>query len=147
MSIDWIATVFGFGYIAVPTGSAREKKLSHRDWNKKVAFHILPSAKSAPKGKVKGTESLTEAFKRHVKSHSSIVVDERKASKPALKTAGCKLAGTVHHAAGFRNPKKGHHTNDAESENARYKLWVRNKYSFVRSSIHLLSQARILLFL
>ena len=63
-------------WIAVKTGSARWKKLSHRDGNKKVAFHILPSTKSAPKGKVRGTESLTEAFKRHVKSSSSIVVDE-----------------------------------------------------------------------
>ena len=44
------------------------------------------------------------------------------------------MEGTVNHSQSWRNPETGVHSNDAESEFARFKLFVRVKYDYMRNS-------------
>ena len=51
-----------------------------------------------------------------------------------MAASGSNVVGDVNHVQGFRNPVSGYHTNDAESEMARLKFFLRAKYGYVRSS-------------
>jgi len=42
------------------------------------------------------------------------------------------MLGDVNHSTHWRNPETGIHSNDAESEWARLKLFLRAKYSYAR---------------
>jgi len=53
---------------------------------------------------------------------------------PAMIGAGSVMEGSVNHSQNWRNPDTGHHSNDAESEFARFKLFLRVKYDYVRTS-------------
>ena len=48
--------------------------------------------------------------------------------------AGSNLRGTVNHSKNWRNPETGYHSNDIESEFARFKLFLRTKYDWVRAT-------------
>ena len=45
---------------------------------------------------------------------------------------GMKHAPPVIHAKHWRDPETGNHSNDAESENARLVMWMRQRYSKCR---------------
>ena len=52
----------------------------------------------------------------------------------AVRGAGSVMEGSVNHSQNWRNPVTGHHSNDVESEFARFKLFLRVKYDYVRTS-------------
>jgi hypothetical protein len=51
-----------------------------------------------------------------------------------VRAAHASGPGSVSHRRGFRNPKTGYHSNDAESEVGRFKEFIKVKYSWVRTS-------------
>ena len=44
------------------------------------------------------------------------------------------MIGSVNHSEKWRNPITGYHSNDAESEFARFKPFLRVKYDYVRAT-------------
>ena len=70
----------------------------------------------------------------NVRPKTSVVSHEWRATSSAVKTAGSKIKGSVSHVKGFRCDDTGFHSNDAESEIARFKLWARQKYAYCRGS-------------
>ena len=69
-----------------------------------------------------------------MKKDSGVVSDEWTATPPAVCAAGSKMMGSVNHSKNWRNPATGYHSNDAESEFARFKLFLRVKYDWVRAT-------------
>ena len=69
---------------------------------------------------------------RAVSSGSWVISDEWAATGPAVAAAGLNLEGQVCHESTFRNPESGIHSNDIESEFARFKMWVLKKWAFYR---------------
>ena len=62
--------------------------------------------------------------------------DFRTLTKPAAQRAGLTVKGQVNHSKWFRDPATGVHSNDIESEWARFKLWYRRKFAYMRASNH-----------
>ena len=88
---------------------------------------LLPDEAEAPEGKPRGTQSLAAAMSRAIADGSWIVSDEWKASGPAVQRAGLNMEGQVCHVDTFRNPATGVHSNDIESEFAKFKAWIPEK--------------------
>ena len=79
-------------------------------------------------------KALTEIFQERVRLGSKVVCDEWKATPVAVKSSGSDILGTVVRERTFRNPMTGYHSNDAESEVARLKFFLRSKYGRVRAT-------------
>ena len=109
-------------------------KKSHRDHTKRIALTLLPRKADAPKGKPRGKDSLLKVMKKYLKTESLFVADEWTATPPAVNAAGSTMKGTCNHSAHWRDPVTGIHSNDAESEFARFKLFIRVKYDFMRAT-------------
>jgi len=86
----------------------------------------------APEGKPRGKESLLAVMKEHLLETSLFVADDWSATPGAVEAAGSTMKGTVNHTDNWRDPQTGIHSNDAESEFARFKLFLRTKYDYVR---------------
>ena len=95
-------------------------------------MQLLPTKSQAPEGKPQGAKSLAQMIINGLMDGTLIVVDEHPSTPSAADQAGFTIDGRVCHRKEFRNPATGVHTNDVESEFARFKLWHRTKFAFVR---------------
>ena len=73
-------------------------------------------------------------MQQYLEKNSDVIADEWKATPGAVAGAGSNLRGTVNHSKNWRNPETGYHSNDIESEFARFKLFLRTKYDWVRAT-------------
>ena len=65
---------------------------------------------------------------------SELVSDKWQGTFAGAAKAGLRMYGSVNHTDHWRDPHTGVHSNDAESEFARVKLFLRTKYGYCRSS-------------
>ena len=119
-------------WTAVECGKEGGQKKSHKNHTKRIAMTLLPRKADAPENKPRGKESLLKVMQKHLMKKSLTVADDWTATPVAVKAAGSIVKGTVNHTKNWRNPDTGVHSNDAESEFARFKLFLRVKYDFVR---------------
>ena len=108
---------------------------THGKGTKRVAaFRLrLDHPETALEKKPRGAASISKVLSEHVKPGSKIASDGWISTTKAAKDNGLKMLGTCDHGTNFRNPKTGVHSNDAESEVARYKKWHRSKWTSVRT--------------
>ena len=59
-------------------------------------------------------------MRKHLREGSLVVADEWLATPAAVQGAGSQMMGTVKHSQCWRNPRTGVHSNDIESEFARF---------------------------
>ena len=59
---------------------------------------------------------------------SFLVYDKWAATIAAVRQLGYAHSPPVDHSKGFRDRSTGFHSNDIESENARFKAWSRKRY-------------------
>ena len=118
--------------VEISTKSGEKK--SHKLGNKRVTIGLLPRREDAPHGKPRGKVALTRMFTKRVNPGSKVVADEWKATPPAAAAAKSEVVGNVSHRKGFCNPVTGYHSNDAESEVGRYKLFLKKKCGWIRTS-------------
>ena len=115
----------------VEVGSIKGGRKTHADGTKRSVFSLLPKPLFAEGGKPRGWQEMQKALAKHVQKKSILVKDGWKASTkavgPAKREMKWKLLPPVIHQKWFRDPKTGVHTNDAESEIARVKGWMRKK--------------------
>ena len=121
-------------WTAVELGRKGGEKKSHKHKNKRVAMVLLPGKESAPDNKLRGNDSLAIVMRSHLKGGSRVVADDWSSTPPAVQEAGSQMEGTVNHFFHWRNPVTGHHSNDAEPEFARLRLFLRTKNNFERGS-------------
>ena len=69
-----------------------------------------------------------------IKPGSKLVADKWKATVAAARIAGVAMEGAVNHTENWRDPDTGTHSNDAESEFARLRLFLKSKFGKVRAS-------------
>ena len=101
---------------------------THDNGLKRVSFRILPKKDDAIRQCPRGLEEIKRTLQAHVAKGSYLVFDKWLSTKKAVELVGFHHAPPVNHSAGWRNPDTGHHTNDAESENARIKQYCRRLY-------------------
>lgn len=118
---------------AVECGPKGGAKKSHKLKNKRVFMKMLPKAEDALAQKPRGKETLAQAMLECLSKDCHLVADEWLATPPAAIAAGQQLMGSCNHSRNYRNPATGVHSNDIESEWARFKLWYRTKFAFVRA--------------
>ena len=113
---------------------------THGKRTKRVAFEILPHPEAAPSKKPRGKKSLKNVIGKHIKSGSTVVSDGWLSTQTAAEELNLS-SSTCNPAKGCRDLATGVHSNDAESEISRIKLWCRSKWSKVRT-VNLKSQLR-----
>ena len=145
-------TIWKKGARALPRwkpGTAKDKR-SHSTWvwlavtvgkketrthggrlAKRVAATVLKHPKQAVAGKPRGGKELARVIKHHLKEGSRVVADGWKGTEEACRLTGHELR-QCQHKDSFRAPD-GTHSNDAESEVAKLRLWWRTKWSKVRT--------------
>ena len=74
-----------------------------------------------------------QVLSEHVKPGSKIASDGWTSTTKTAKDTGLNVLGTCDHGTNFPTPKTGVHSNDAESEVARYKKWHCSKWTSVRT--------------
>ena len=121
-------TNFRWLWLGIAVGKGK-KRYTHSNGLKRIAFEWLPSKELAPKGGPRGSRSMKGVVKRHVKQKSFCVFDGWFVSKALCVSLGYKHAPPAKHDAGWRDRRTGYHSNDAESENARLKSWLRGRYT------------------
>ena len=119
-------------WFGVECGKDKSMPFTHSAGTKRVAAAVLSSSSSAPNKKPRGHESIKQALQKHVLPKSKVNTDGWRATQGACKSLKMPLK-QVNHAKTFR-ANHGTHSNDAESEVARFKLWSRGKWSKVRST-------------
>ena len=119
-------------WFGVECGKDKSVPFTHGAGTKRVAAAVLPSSSSASDKKPRGHDLIKQALQRHVLPKSKVTADGWRATQSACKSLKIPLK-QVNHANTFRG-KDGTHSNDAESEVARFKLWSRGKWSKVRST-------------
>ena len=117
-------------WAAVECGQKGGPKKSRKLGNERVAMVLLPRKADAPPTGSRGTESLTIAMNRHIPSGNYIVADDWLATPPAMEAAGSRTYGSADRTENWRNPETEVHSNDAESEFARLKFFLRSKYGW-----------------
>ena len=118
-------------WLGVQCGKGGQQPRSHAAGSKRVAMSVLPDAPSAPAKKPRGAESLTQVLKARLRSKTKLSADGWKGTEKAA--ANLKLpVKVVNHNKTFR-AADGTHTNDVESEIAKFKLWPRGKWAKVRT--------------
>ena len=115
-------------WLAVTVGHGNEV-YTHENGKKRITWEVLPKACSAEGGKPRGLASMSAVIKKRIRKGSFLVFDGWRSSKFAVQRLGYRHAPPVVHDKGWRDIETGFHSNDVESENARFKLWVRNRYS------------------
>ena len=123
-----------WAWIGVEVAGADKVKKSHKLGNKRVTIGLLPRKADAVRGKPRGEESLQKQFEERVRPGSHVVCDEWKSTPKAAAAGKSKVVGSVAHRSGFRNRKTGYHSNDAESEVGRFKLFMKVRNSYVRTT-------------
>ena len=101
---------------------------------KGVACTLRPRKAEAPECKPRGKASLLKVMQKHLKKNSLFVADEWTATPPAVNAAGSTMKGTSNHSQSWRNPVTSVHSNDVESEFARFKLFIRVEYDHMRAT-------------
>lgn len=120
-------------WLGVQCGKDGKEPRSHKKGNKRVAAEVCPHPTDLPKGRgPRDGDSLAAVMQKRVRKKSKLASDgwggtAVAAAKQKLPLKQCN------HKQNMRDPKTGVHTNDAESEASRYKLWSRGKWSKVRS--------------
>ena len=117
------------------------ERTSRKPCTKRVAASVLDHPETAPGKKPRGAASISKVLSEHVKPGSKIASDGWISTTKAAKDNGLKMLGTCDHGTNFRNPRTGVHSNDAESEVARYKKWHRSKWTSVRT-LHTKDQSK-----
>ena len=115
-------------WLAVSCGHGKTVH-THENGMKKLAFALLPHKTVAPSKKPRGLISIKRTIQKHIKKKSFLVFDGWKSSKSATVQLGYRHAPPVNHSSGWRRTDTGHHSNDVESENARLKMAVRQRYT------------------
>ena len=118
----------------VECGKLGGAKKSHKDHTKRISMSLLPRKSDAPRTGPRGKESLLKTMRERLKTESLYVSDEWASTPGAVEAAGSSMLGTCNHSKSWRNPITGIHSNDAESEFARFKLFVRVKYDYMRAT-------------
>jgi hypothetical protein len=98
----------------------------------RISFTWLPDSLVTPTGKSRGTDEMAAALKCCVRQRSLVVHDCWWATAAALTKLNYEQAPAVNHSKGFREhvdgQRSGWHSNDAESEFARLKHFVRARF-------------------
>ena len=116
-----------FPYIVTPGGFVTPT--SHKRGDKRVAAAVLPHPEVAPANKPRGKESLMQDFDACIHKGAKVIGDGWEATASAAQELGMEVK-QCNHTANFRNRNTGAHSNDAESEVARFKRWSRGKWGF-----------------
>ena len=119
---------------AVGVGMRGGAPNTHGAGTKRVHFALLPEADQAPEQKPRGVQSLAQRMHAAILSGSLVVSDEWAATEPAVVGQGRVMEGQVSHTHSFRHSETGIHSNDIESEFARFKLWSLTKFGSFRAS-------------
>ena len=114
-------------WAAVVVGKNKEC-WTHGNGKKRFTFMLLPPAASAPRGKPRGLDSITQTLRLRVHPKSFLVFDKWRSTVGAVKRLGYKHADPIVHGREFRDRDTGFHSNDIESEFNRFKRWVRQRY-------------------
>lgn len=114
-------------WAAVLVGNGK-KTYTHENGLKKFTFKVLPSPGMAPDGKPRGLQSMKKAIGDRIHQHSFVVFDKWKSSVTAIQQLKYKHAPPVNHSITWRDTASGFHSNDVESEFARLKKWIRERY-------------------
>ena len=117
---------------AVDVGPRDGAPATHGHGNKRVHLSLLPQVADAPEHKPRGAASLAQKMHDAILSGTFVVSDEWAATAPAVQSCGLRLEGQVSHEHSFRDPESGIHSNDIESEFARFKLWMQTKFASYR---------------
>ena len=117
--------------LGVQCGKDGQQPRTHAEGSKRVAMSVLPDADSAPKKKPRGEESLTQVLSTRLRSKTKLSADGWKGTQKAAANMKMPLK-VVNHDKSFR-AADGTHTNDVESEVARFKLWSRGKWAKART--------------
>lgn len=115
-------------WIAVTVGRGKER-FTHENGKKRVTFSVLPPSRAAPSKKPRGLKSISRVIKKHIKAKSFLVFDGWTSSKAAVERLQYRHGPPVNHSKGWRDRVTGYHSNDVESENNRFKSFIRNRYS------------------
>ena len=118
-------------WLGVQTGKDGQAPRTHASGTKRVAMEVPPSASQAPGKKPCGAEVLEKVLSTRLRSRTKLTADGWKATEKAASALQIPLK-TCNHKKEYR-AKDGSHTNDAESEVARFKKWARSKWTQVRS--------------
>jgi transposase-like protein len=121
-------------WMAVSVGCGKEL-YTHENQKKRVTFELLPRPEDAPQGKPRGLRSMAPVIKRHIKAKSFCIFDGWRTSKRAALDLGYRFAPPVNHSQGWRDRATGYHSNDIESENSRFKSWLRARYTKLRLAL------------
>eukprot|EP00971_Amphidinium_carterae_P203038 4029173-Amphidinium_carterae.1 len=89
---------------------------------------VLPHHVAAPQGRPRRTGNLSRVIKTHVKCGSRCLADGWRGP-----SAACKRLRQSNHRENYRNGRTSLHSNDAESDVSRCRLWHRAKWSKVCS--------------
>jgi len=99
---------------------------------KRISFTWLPDSLLTPTGKSRGTDEMAAALKCCVRQRSLVVHDCWWSTAEALTKLNYEQAPAVNHSKGFREhvdgQRSGWHSNDAGSEFARLKNFVRSRF-------------------
>jgi hypothetical protein len=114
-------------WAAVTVGSGKER-YTHENGLKQFTYKFLPASHDAKDGKPRGLQEIKDVLQQRVKPGSFLVFDKWRSTVSATKQLGYACAPPVNHAAGWRDPITGYHSNDIESENHRVKNFLRKRY-------------------
>ena len=117
---------------AVEVGERGQTPKSHAQGDKRVYLSMLPHVATAPDQKPRGIRSLAAKMNDAIHDGSWLVSDEWPSTASASSSAGLDMLGQVSHVTTFREQDSGVHSNDIESDFARFKPWMRTKFASMR---------------
>ena len=115
-------------WVAVSVGKGKHR-YTHDNRKKKFTFRMLPKKTEAIRGKPRGVAEIKKCLDSRIHRKSFLIFDKSSYGEKAAKQMGYRHAPAVNHGTGWRDFKTGFHSNDAESENARFKRFSRRRYS------------------
>ena len=121
-------------WLCVTVGKGKEC-YTHENKKKRITFALLPRKDQAPSRRPRGLISMRNVIQSHIKKKTFLVFDGWKSSTAAVKQLGYRHAPAVNHTTGWRDRVTGFHSNDVESENARFKTWLRCRYTRLKGII------------
>lgn len=114
----WVGVRVGIG----------SKVCTHENGLKRVTYKFLPRKADSKEGKPRGLLEIQDALQSRIAKGSTLVTDAWSSTESAIKKLGYKHPPGIVHENGYRDPKTGFRSNDAESENSRLKRCSRKRY-------------------
>ena len=105
---------------------------NHPDKTKRPTYRFLPRAADAEDGSPRGLDEIKNTLQEYIKKGTFLIFDGWTSTQSAVRKLGFNCAPPVVHERNWRDPATGFHINDAESENARLKMWNRRRHGHLR---------------